>query len=223
VGRLIGLLALLNVVVLAAGLSLGQMRGKPVEPVAFNADKVRLLERVEPAAPPRSTAEPTATPAPPTTAAKLPAWRCLAWPAMDAAMLGEVESRLKKAGIRADQYNIQLAKHLAWWVYLPPFADAEAMQAAINAARDKGVKDIAPVRSGEQANAVSLGAFPTLAKARRQLEKSRALGFSDAQMGPRPNSGNASLVIAESVPEARLAELAAGWGRGRTPTPCGGH
>ena len=46
-GRLIGLLVLLNGVVLAAGLSLEQLRGQDSELGEFNADKVRLLGRGE--------------------------------------------------------------------------------------------------------------------------------------------------------------------------------
>lgn len=247
-GRLIGLLLLLNGVMLAVGLSMEYFRAQPDALVSFNADKVRLLGRAErpvaakddaveaeeaPAdvpAEPVKPAEPTTPPAPavlatsvptmvPTTAPTTTATRCLAWPALDAGLLNDIETRLRGAGIAESRYDIQLRKRLAWWVYLPPFADADATQVAIEDAREKGVKDISPVRGGVMANAVSLGAFPTLAKARAQLDKLRALGVQGMRVGPRPDSGAARLVIAEGVPEARLAELGKDWGK-RAPAAC---
>jgi hypothetical protein len=231
-GRLIGLLAVLNVVVLIAGLSMEQVRGQPTALVDFNADKVRLLGRVERAAvvpikaaepavatvPPQA-AEPTAQPvAKPETAS--PNAHCLVWKKLDETLLGTIETRLQGAGIAESSYAIHLQKHLGWWVYLPPFANYDAMQAAIDAARQKGIKDIAPVRGGELENAVSLGAFPTLALARAQLVKVRSLGMHGVRMGPRPKSGTARLVIAETVPDKNLAGLDHDWPKGRAPVAC---
>lgn len=229
-GRLIGLLALLNGVVLIAGLSMEQVRGKPAVLVDFNADKVRLLGRVErqetlPAkaveaeipdtavAPPEAPAAATAT----TNA------RCLAWPALDEGLLSEIETRLQGAGIAAARYDIHLDKRLGWWVYLPPFAEAEAMRAAMDELRQKGVDDFAPVRGGEMKNALSLGAFPNRAKAQAQWERLRKLGVKDLRMGPRPKSGSARLSIAGTVPEAQLAGLGEGWSKGRAPAACAGN
>ncbi|MDP2832598.1 MAG: SPOR domain-containing protein [Pseudomonadota bacterium] len=218
-GRLMGLLALLNVVVLVAGLSMEQVRAKPATLLDFNADKVRLLGRVElPEAPSASLADPVEPAAPP----RKPVSRCLSWPELDRELLGEIESRMESAGIAVSDYDMSLGKRLGWWVYLPPFVDAEAMRAAIEAASRKGVKDIAPVRGGELRNAVSLGAFPSLGKARAQEKKLRSLGLEGMQIGPRPNSGHATLVIAAAVAETRLAGLDEGWGKGRAPLACAG-
>ncbi len=228
-GRLIGLLALLNGVVLVAGLSMEQVRGKPGVLVDFNADKVRLLGPVERSeAAPAKAAEavtPDAdgeVPQAPATASPMPTLRCLAWPALDEGLLGEIEARLQAAGIAAARYDIHLDKRLGWWVYLPPLADAEAIQAAIEAVRQKGVNDFALVRGGEIKNAVSLGAFPTQAKAQAQLERLRKLGVQGLRMGPRPKSGSARLSIAGTVPEAQLVGLSEGWGKGRAPLACAG-
>ena len=226
-GRLIGLLALLNVVVLAAGLSMEQVRGHPAAvQMDFNADKVRLLGRAErPETAPGGATVATAAvdgegPAAPAAESATPRPRCLAWSGLDESLLGEIQARLQSAGIATSRYDIRLQSRLGWWVYLPPFANDEAMQAAIDAARRKGVKDIAPVRSGEMENAVSLGAFPTLAAARERWEKLRAMGVQGLRMGPRPNSGSARLTIADDVPEDKLAGLGEGWGEERAPLAC---
>lgn len=222
-GRLIGMLLVLNVVMLAAGMGIERMRGHPGLLVDFNADKVRLLGRVEraakmPGAPTEAAPAPPADPVAGADAAPANS-RCLAWPQLDANLLAEIEKRLQAAGIADTRYDIQLRQRLPWWVYLPPFADAESAQTAIEAAREKGVKDIAMVRGGAMAHAVSLGAFPSLAKARAQMRHLRTLGVAGTQVGPRVNAGDARLLLADSVPEGSLAGLAEGWGK-RAPSVC---
>lgn len=230
-GRLIGLLAVLNGVVLLAGLSMEQVRGQPGVLVDFNADKVRLLDRVErtaalakapeqvPAAAPPQAAEATL---PPPAPAATPAARCLVWKKLDENLLSEIEARLQGSGIAESSYVIHLQKRLGWWVYLPPFANGEAMQAAIEAARQKGVRDVAPVRSGDLENAVSFGAFPTLALARARVAQLQALGVQGLHLGPRPKSGSARMVIAATVAETGVAGLEQGWRKGRAPAVCAG-
>ena len=213
-GRLLGLLALLNVVVLAAGLSLESVNAKPAHLLDFNADKVRLLDRSEHPEAPAKIAEPTQA------AAGQRLSRCLTWPALDSELFSAIAARMNSAGIEEADFDLTSSKRLGWWVYLPPFSDAAAMQAAIESAREKGVRDIAPVRSGDLLNAVSLGAFPTLAKAREQENRLRALGVQGLRTGPRPNSGSATLVIADRVPAAKLAALGEGWDQGQAPVAC---
>lgn len=226
-GRLIGLLLLLNGVILVAGLSMEHVRAQPARLVDFNADKVRLLERVErPVVVPADTSDTavvaSVTPPEPTMRVATGASRCLSWPGLDVGLMGEIETRLRAVGIDDTHYELKLEKRLGWWVYLPPFADAGAAQAAIEVAREKGVKDIVAVRGGAMAHAVSLGAFPTLAKARAQLQALRALGVQGAVAGPRPNSGAARLILADTVPGAGLVGLGKDWGR-HAPLACKGN
>lgn len=227
-GRVIGLLLVLNVVMLVAGLSMEQVRSQPAALVDFNADKVLLLGRVghataaSPAAVPSEMATFEA-PKPPEATVPAPRSRCVTWPGLDTVLLGEIEALLRGAGIVETQYEIQLEKRLGWWVYLPPFADAAATQAAIESARKKGVTDIAPVRGGDMANAVSLGAFPSLAKARAHLVRLSELGVNGARAGPRPNSGPVRVVLDASVPESSLGRLGTAWSKGRAPTACVGN
>lgn len=244
-GRVIGFLVVLNVILLGVGLGMEQVRGEPDSLVDFNADKVRLLGRVE--APTATTADDAvpdhtesdavnavdtnpeaaaAVPAEPpeaTVASVAASPRCLAWASLDEGLFGEVEARLKGAGVVSSDYEIHLQKRLGWWVYLPPFATPDAARAAMDAARTKGVREIALVRGGTLDNAVALGAFPTLAKARIQMEALRALGIQGARIGPRPEAGSARLVLADGVPDARLSGLGQGWSKGRVPTVCAGN
>ncbi len=246
-GKLIGLLALLNVVVLLVGMSMEAVRDQPAALLGFNADKVRLVGKVErPQADPVAVAEPAgasdameeapvpdvvaepALPAEPTVPvapvhAGVPVQggaRCLVWAGLEADVWSEIEVRLKNAGIKPADFDMRLDKPLGWWVYLPPFPSAEAARAEVEALRRRGVKDIAPVRGGALVNAVSLGVFPTLEKARAHADSLARLGLESMRIGPRPKSGTATLVIAPQVAADKLARLAVGWGRGVNPKVC---
>lgn len=242
-GKLIGLLALLNVVVLLVGMSMESVRDQPAALLGFNADKVRLLGKVErPQADPAPVVEPVADaveevpapevvaepalPAEPTvpTVPVVPASgegvRCLVWPALEADVWSEIEVRLKNAGIKPADFDMRLDKPLGWWVYLPPFPSAEAARAEVEALRRRGVRDLAPVRGGALVNAVSLGVFPTLEKARAHADSLVRLGLEDMRIGPRPKSGTATLVISPQVAASKLTRLTGGWGRGQNPQVC---
>jgi hypothetical protein len=204
---------------------LEQVRRHPAELTDFNADKVRLLGRGERREAPSAKVAPAPAggpqPGPSVVAATAPAVaRCLVWPDLDEQGLQSIEGRLQNAGIEPELYDISLERRLGWWVYLPPFPTAQAAQAAIDDARQKGVTDIAPVRGGSMLNAVSLGAFPTLARARAHEKHLRSLGLGGVHLGPRPNSGSARLTIADAVPATKLSGLGAIWGNGRSPQSC---
>lgn len=230
-GRLLGLLLMLNVAVLVTGLGFEWVRGKPSRLVDFNADRVRLVTANAPAStgaaevlpdplaevsqlpaaePPSQPAEPT-QPAAPAPAPVAAASRCLDWDSYDAATHVRLEERLTKAGIAPGAYTLELDKALGWWVYLPPLKDPDAARAALEEIRRMGVKDLALVRSGVMVNAISLGAFANLDKARIHARRMGAMGLDGVRMGPRPNVGGARLILAESVPEKSLAGLAQGW------------
>jgi hypothetical protein len=216
-------MAILNVMLLVSGIGFENVRGKSATLVDFNADKVRLLEisdrrAVVPTMPPESTLKPVMVEPKPTVAHD--DTRCLLWSSFDSSSLTKIEARMKQLGISEGHYDIQLSKRLGWWVYLPPFTDVESMQAAMEEAKHKGVSDIAQVRGGEFVNAVSLGAFPTLEKARVHAKKMLGFGLSGVALGPRPNVGDATLTISGDVPVASLTGLKDGWGQGHLPVNC---
>lgn len=225
-GKGLGLLVLLNVVVLLIGGALTAMRAKPAPLLDFNADKVRLLGRVEPLAP----AAVVTPPKPPVAEAEVPEVpeapevlepaRCLTWPEFDQALFKDLESRMKKAGLADSDYTLTLTKPLGWWVFIPPLRDAAAVKEKVEAARQLGVKDLAPVRSGDWLHAISLGVFPTLEKARIQEKRLAGSGLKGMNVGPRPGVGAAELTIAPQVEASRVTKLVSGWGAGSKPDVC---
>lgn len=222
-GRILGLLALLNIAVLGAGLGLEQLRARPARLVDFNADKVKLLGQETPPAPAIAPEEPASQPPEPTqpaAAGKTLVSRCLDWKNFDGITLEEVEARIRQAGIAPDAYEIHLEKDLGWWVYLPPFPDAETARLAVENARRLGVKEIAPVRGGPMVHAVSLGAFKDLNKARKHQEAMAQLGLKDVRMGPRPNAGKGRLIVADHAADAAVAILGSDWDGRRMPVAC---
>lgn len=221
--RLTGLLLALNLGVLVVGLGFMYWPAKPATMPEFNGDKVRFLSTpagvdsanhqaalpVEP---------PPASPAQPETS--LPATLCLSWNGLDADKLLTVEAHLKQLGISPGSYELRLSPRLGWWVYLPPFRDPETMRAAMEDARQKGVTDMAQVRAGRMANAVSLGAFPTLEKAREHAATLAAKGLTSVKLGPRPEAGEARLLLSGKSVGQSAENLAKDWPKGLQPGVC---
>ena len=218
--RLTGLLLLLNAGLLAGGLALTYWPSRPNTALEFNAEKVKLLEL------PPAQGQPPSIPEAPVSArdaaapASGSARSCLSWPGLDADGLAAVEAHLKKAGVAAEGYRFQLAKRLGWWVYLPPFEDAEALRLALEDARQKGITDFAQVRGGRLANALSLGAFPSLEKARAHAAAVTAKGLRGVRYGPRPEAGEVRLVFSGGEAGKPPDTLAGAWPAGLKPEAC---
>ena len=228
--RLTGLLVVLNMGVLLAGLGISYWPSQPVNTLEFNGDKV-IFQRVPEVSGTASTVvvnsnkamisnvtKPVAAPEP-SEKLKPPA-TCLSWRSLDADSLLTVESRLKQAGMAPGSYELQLSKRLGWWVYLPPFADSDAVRAAMEEARGKGVTDMAPVRGGKMANALSLGAFPTLENARAHASSLAGKGIKGVKLGPRPEAGEVRMLIAGAGPAAPMESLLMDWPKGLQPSLC---
>ncbi len=224
--RLIGLLLALNLGVFLAGMAMQSWSPPASTPLVFNADKIRLL--AAPAAyapqPPAPETSPTPTPPAPEALADATNPRCLSWKSLDAAALVAVEAHLKQLGIVTKAYDFELAneagKKLGWWVYLPPAANNAALQATIEEVRRLGVTDYAPVRGGAMRDALSLGAFANLAKARQHAAYLADKGIKGVQYAPRPDAGPVHLVMAESLPASALPNPEAAWPNGLQPMRC---
>lgn len=226
VRRLIGLLALLNLGVLLAGLGMGYWLGEPLLPREFNAGKIQLLESTRPEGTPgrgagstQVMAEVTAEGAP-SGQGVVQAADCLAWPALNADQVGQVQGHMRRAGVADGDYDLQVAMRLGWWVFIPPLANAEALRVVMEDARAKGVRDMAPVTEGPMAHALALGIFPSLDGAHRHARDMAAKGLSAVAYGPRPGAGEVRLVVARESSRL-LAVLAGDWPPGLKPGACG--
>jgi hypothetical protein len=220
---LIGLLLVLNVGVLAGGLAMTHWPATPGAAREFNGDKVKVLTSPavdQPATSEGSTADLSPAVPPPASRATEPTPSCLSWPRLDADDLAAVEAHLKGAGVTTGDYELSVAKRLGWWVYLPPFPDTEALRVALENARQKGVTDLAPVRGGRMANALSLGAFPTIGKARAHAGALAARGLNGVRYGPRPEAGEVRLVLSGGHAGEESVVSADGWPRGLRPGVC---
>ena len=217
--RLIGLLLVLNLGALLAGLALERWGGQSRLPLGFNAEKIRLLDALDVAPADAREQAPAVAPAAaePAVTGSL---RCLSWPRLDADALLTVEARLRQAGIGLADYDIRIGRDLGWWVYLPPLDDAEQRQARMAEIRQKGITDLAPVRAGTMVNAISLGVLPSLEKARAQAAMLSAKGVEGVRYAPRPGFGEARLLLSPRVDAAALPVLAEGWPVALTPARC---
>jgi hypothetical protein len=235
--KLIGLLLALNLGMLAVGLAWQFAGLEASQPLIFNADKIRLLDlpprlqsdKAETLVdaidqPPADTASEVASEAVAPEPPQMANLRCLAWQRLDAAGLRAIETYLKQVGIEPGVYSIQLQKKLGWWVYLPPLEDVAAGLARIDQIIQLGIKDYAQVRGGPMRNAVSLGAFPSLVQAREHAAFLTRKGLKGFELGPRLESGVASLILSTTISDAELAsmetQLKTGWPEGLQPAAC---
>lgn len=220
--RLVGLLLALNLGVLAAGLGFTYWPRQTEAPPEFNGEKVKFLATPEDVVATRPPAEPPAdaapAPAQPDAGADVPL--CLNWKSLDADQFLAVEAHLKQLGIPADGYLLALPARLGWWVYLPPQRDAEALRVAMEDLRQKGVKDMAQVRGGKLSNAISLGAFPTVRKAREHAASLAAKGVAGLKLGPRPEAGEVRLTLTDAASANAADALAGDWPQGLKPGVC---
>ena len=234
--KLIGFLLALNLGVFLAGMALQRWPSDAPAPALFNADKIRLLASLAPPAAPQGLATP-GSPADslaesppenlpeklPDSTAAMPAEvkpRCLSWTSLDAAGVKDIETRLRQAGVAITAYDIKLEQKLGWWVFLPPIGDAVEAQARIDRIRQLGISDYATVRGGSMRNALSLGAFATLAQARTHTAAMTRKGVAEVQFGPRPEAGSARLVFADSIADNALPDPAVVWKNGQQPARC---
>ena len=214
--RLTGLLLVLNLGVLVGGLG---VRFWPVPPEAtleFNADKVRLLVAAETAPSPRHGAP---DPSPAVVSAS-GAPNCLSWPSLDADKLAALEGHLKALGLKPQNYELRLAQRLGWWVFLPPLGNQEGVRAAMDEARRLGVTDMAAVRDGPLVNALSLGAFADVEKARVHAAVLMEKGLRGVRFGPRPGAGEVRLLLSGPLPAGDSASPEASWPAGLQPGKC---
>ncbi|MCF7221392.1 hypothetical protein [Marilutibacter chinensis] len=71
----------------------------------------------------------------------------------------------------------------AWRVYLPPFADADDVQAAARALSEAGISDMFVVRNGIEAHSIALGRYGSETAAQRRVAALAEKGFN-ARLAP---------------------------------------
>ncbi len=183
-------LLLLNVVLLTAGLTLEHWRAQPRVLTGYNADKVRLLTKagVEPAAAVAAQAEAAQTAAsaadPPVQAARPSAPVCVKAGLPGPAAYAALRQAMDRAGLAGQ--GLRTEERLGWWVYWPPLDDPVQQVQALAAIDRAGVKDVAPIRQGPMARALSLGMFASEADARARHGVLVRKGLTALRYGPRP-------------------------------------
>ena len=214
--RLTILLVLVNIGVLLAGWggTVWQRQAPPL--VAFNADKIQLLEDMQPGKQAEPTVEDTLAEAQESTQDLPP---CPAWASLDADGIAQVQAYLRQAGVADADYDLLVEMRLGWWVYIPPLENGDALKVVMEDARAKGVKDMAPVRSGSMFNALALGSFPTLEGARRHAQDMTKKGLREVRYAPRPGAGAVRLVTVKDSAALQRA-LSGTWPVGLEPKAC---
>jgi hypothetical protein len=183
--------------------------------VTFNAEKIQLLEDVLPE---MKNAPPDASHARNAEDAVIEV-ECPDWASLDADGVAQVQAHMRQSGVSDGDYDLQVDLRLGWWVFVPPVENVAALQVVMEDARAKGVKDMAPVRSGSMVNALALGTFPTLEGARKHAQDMQKKGLRNVRFAPRPGAGAVRLVVVRDSAEFQRA-LSASWPAGLEPGVC---
>ena len=221
--RLVGLLLLLNLGSLIAGLGGAYWTTRGESPVMFNADKIRLLEDLSPKAEglqPEVLPKPAEATAAPAVPVREPP--CLAWNDLDADGVAQIQAYLRKQGVSDADYDLQVlmegGARLGWWVFIPPMANSAALREVMDDVRAKGVRDMAPVRKGVMLNALSLGTFPDMERSRLHAQAMTKRGVQGVRYGPRPGAISSTLVVVKDSTALRGSLVT--WPTGLQPNGC---
>jgi hypothetical protein len=94
-----------------------------------------------------------------------------------------------------------------YWVFLPPAANRAAADRRVAELKAQGVKDVAVIDSGTQRLAISLGMFRSQDSAQARLTAVQAQGVSNAQVAPRTQSVQQTVLIVRDPPAPAVAKL----------------
>lgn len=100
-----------------------------------------------------------------------------------------------------------VAASTSYWVYMPPLANKQEVDARVAALKKLGVADFFVVQeSGANNRAISLGIFSTKEAANSRLDALRGQGVKSAKVGER-NAKPSSVSLELRGPEAQAAAL----------------
>lgn len=91
------------------------------------------------------------------------------------AIVASVARALSQGGATVRRQGDEVGEITRYWVMLPPAATAAAAMPALERLQRAGIKDFYLIRSGENANAISLGVFSGEASAQRRIQQIREL------------------------------------------------
>ena len=99
-----------------------------------------------------------------------------------------VADKVRGFGLAVNVRHMQSMETLNFFVYIPPFTDAFQAEKTAQDIAKNDVQDIQIIRDGPYQNAISLGVFNNLNKAKRHAEYIRYLGYDahyTEQQAPR--------------------------------------
>ena len=146
------------------------------EPLPLGVARLQLVDE-QPAAAAAATA--TGTAGPPAGAAV----RCFSFGPFDSDAAAPARATLAPQVARIVPRRQEEGEAQAWRVYLPPFGDADEVQAAARALAEAGVSDMFVVRDGIEAHSIALGRYGSETAARRRVAALADKGF-DARLAP---------------------------------------
>lgn len=133
---------------------------------------VPAAEPVTPVAEPMVVAEPVAAAAVPSPAASV----CVRLGGFESqSVAADVAKAVQQGGGAVRRQGEEAGEITRYWVMLPPVATPAAATPVLERLQRGGIKDFYLIRSGENANAISLGVYSAKESAQRRLQQIREL------------------------------------------------
>ncbi len=197
VGRVTLFLAVLNVLVLGAGIGLHYVEATRMPGFSeINAEKIHFWSQPEAYRPAVSTLPQPAVVESPPAQNKI----CLMVENMSQTDFQDLQALLKSSSISEDKCSYGADKKLAWWVFWPPEYEAAKRDKVLESIHAAGVKDVMPITQGAMAQAFSVGVFVSGNQARLYRNSLRSKGLDKIEYGPRPKIGPLRLGCRVSEP-----------------------
>jgi hypothetical protein len=94
-----------------------------------------------------------------------------------------------------------------YWVFIPPLANKAAADKRVAELKAQGIRDVIGIDGGPQRFAISLGVFRTEDAAQARLAALQAEGVKLANVGPRAQSVQQSVLVVRDPPAPAVARL----------------
>ena len=132
---------------------------------------------------------------------------CVEWGPLSDADRARALSRLEPLDLSKlmSQKKVEVVSN--FWVFLPPAANKAAGDKRVADLKQMGVSDVFLLDSGPQRFAISLGVFRSEDLARARLAALQAQGISTAQIGPRTQSVQQTVLVVRDPPAPAMARL----------------
>ena len=155
---------------------------------------IQALPKLAPA-PEANTLETNSAVAPVENTVAANATSCFEWGMFTSANIENVKNAVAQLSLEAEIKEHTPQTNKRFWVFVPPFKNAQAAQNYANALRNLGVEDLFVVQEPKWKNAISFGLFEDETLAQNLLSELKAKGVNKVEKSLWNPKGQISLIF----------------------------